>query len=343
MAKIPATLITGFLGAGKTTLIRNLMLNAEGRRIALIVNEFGETGIDGDLLAACGFANCRDEDIQELANGCLCCTVADDFLPTMEALLDRAEPPEHILIETSGLALPKPLVKAFAWPEVRTRTTMDGVITLVDGLAVVAGLFAADPNAVEAQRRNDPALDHASPLTELFTEQVAAADLIVIGKADRLDAAGRQAARQAVSAQKRAAAQIVESSTAGLPASVLLGLNAQAEEDLDSRPSQHDGLEAHEHDDFASFVLRIPEQYDAKLLLQRVRDAAEASGALRVKGFAAIPGKPMRLVIQGVGPRFEHYYNRYWGAEEARETRLVFIGLDGIDPVTAERHLLRDR
>ena len=159
----------------------------------------------------------------------------------MEALLDRAEPPEHILIETSGLALPKPLVKAFAWPEVRTRTTMDGVITLVDGPAVVAALFAADLNAVEAQRRDDPALDHASPLAELF-EQVAAADLIVISKADRLDAAGRQAARQAVTAQKRTAAQIVESSAAGLPASVLLRLNAQAEEDLDSRPSQHDGL-----------------------------------------------------------------------------------------------------
>ncbi|MCY4504073.1 MAG: cobalamin biosynthesis protein CobW, partial [Alphaproteobacteria bacterium] len=134
--KIPATVVTGFLGAGKTSLVRHLLENAAGRRLAIVVNEFGDLGIDGDLLRACGIEGCEDEDIVELANGCICCTVADDFLPTMQALLDRPDPPDHIVIETSGLALPKPLVQAFAWPEVRSRTTVDGVVAVVDAAAV---------------------------------------------------------------------------------------------------------------------------------------------------------------------------------------------------------------
>src|SRR5262245_8584116 len=113
--KIPATIVTGFLGAGKTSLIQNLLRNARGRRIALIINEFGELGVDGELVKGCGIEDCPEENIVELANGCICCTVADDFLPTISALLDRPQPPEHIVIETSGLALPKPLIRAFAW------------------------------------------------------------------------------------------------------------------------------------------------------------------------------------------------------------------------------------
>src|SRR5690349_10186697 len=117
--KISATVITGFLGAGKTTLIRNMLENARGRRIALVINEFGDVGIDGEILKGCGVEACKDEDIIELSNGCICCTVADDFVPTMKKLLDRPEPPQHIVIETSGLALPQPLVRAFNWPEIK--------------------------------------------------------------------------------------------------------------------------------------------------------------------------------------------------------------------------------
>src|SRR5437763_11103510 len=168
MRRVPATVITGFLGAGKTSLVRHLLAHAEGRRLAIIVNEFGELGIDRELLLGCGDAACSDDDIVELANGCLCCTVADDFVPTLARLLDREEPPEHILIETSGLALPKPLVQAFAWPEIRTRTTVDGVLTVIDGAAVAAGRFADDPGAGAAQRGDDPAIDHDNPREEDF-------------------------------------------------------------------------------------------------------------------------------------------------------------------------------
>src|SRR4029077_4984421 len=130
--RLPATIVTGFLGAGKTSLIRHLIETASGKRLAFVINEFGERGIDRELILGCGLQDCGEEDIVELANGCICCTVADDFLPTMRILLSRKVRPDHILIETSGLALPKPLLKAFDWPEIRSRITVDGVIALAD-------------------------------------------------------------------------------------------------------------------------------------------------------------------------------------------------------------------
>ncbi len=187
--KIPATVVTGFLGAGKTTLIRHLVANARGRRLALIINEFGDLGFDRELLLGCGIAGCEDDDVIELANGCICCTVADEFLPTMETLLGRAEPPDHIVIETSGLALPKPLVKAFNWPEVRSKVTVDGVVTVVDAPAVAAGRFAAAPQGAAAERAGAVAVDHDEPLEELFEDQLACADMVVLNKIDGVDAA----------------------------------------------------------------------------------------------------------------------------------------------------------
>src|SRR5690349_20909651 len=196
--KIPATVVTGFLGAGKTSLIQNLLKNANGRRIALIINEFGETGVDGEIVKGCKIEGCPEENIVELANGCICCTVADDFVPTMQALLNRPNPPEHIVIETSGLALPKPLVRAFNWPEVRTRVTVDGVIAVVDGPAAAAGRFADNPNAVAAQRAADDSLDHESPLAELFEDQINSADVIILNKNEQMSRDDRAAAKDVI-------------------------------------------------------------------------------------------------------------------------------------------------
>jgi cobalamin biosynthesis protein CobW len=187
--RIPATIITGFLGAGKTTVLRHLLDNVNGLRLAIIVNEFGSVGIDGETLKGCGIESCPEENIVELANGCLCCTVADDFVPTMQALIDRPDPPQHILIETSGLALPKPLVKAFDWPGIRSRLTVDGVIAVVDAPAVAEGRFADDPAAIAAQRAEDPSIDHDNPLAEVYEDQLLAADLIVLNKTDLIPAA----------------------------------------------------------------------------------------------------------------------------------------------------------
>src|SRR6201992_1021321 len=198
--KIPVTIITGFRGAGKTTLVRHLMQNPQGRRLAIRVNEFGDLGIDGEILKGCADANCPEDAIVELTNGCLCCTVADDFVPTISALLARPQPPDHILIETSGLALPKPLLKAFDWPDIRSRITVDGVIALADAEAAAAGRFAPDPAAVEAQRAADENLDHETPLSEVFEDQIACADIVLLTKADLAGSAGIEAAKAAIAA-----------------------------------------------------------------------------------------------------------------------------------------------
>lgn len=340
-ARIPATIITGFLGAGKTTLVRHLLANAGGRRIAVIVNEFGSLGIDGALLAGCGIPGCDEDSIVELSNGCLCCTVADEFLPAMEALMDRPNPPEHIVIETSGLALPKPLLKAFSWPAIRSRATVDGVIAVVDGPAVAAGRFADDPEAVAAQMAADPSLDHDNPLAEVYEDQLNAADLVLLNKTDLLDEADLARVTAAVADALSRAVRVVPAREGRVHLSVLLGLEAQAEDDLAGRPSHHDAVDgAHEHDDWESFVVDIGEQSAPEPLVARLRAAAEAHDVLRMKGFVSIAGKPLRLVVQGVGSRFRHEYDRAWMPDEARGGAIVVIGRKGLDRAGIERAIL---
>ncbi len=329
--KVPATVVTGFLGAGKTSLIRHLLETANGRRLALIINEFGDLGVDGEILKGCGVEGCREDDVFELANGCICCTVAEDFVPTMERLLDRPDPPDHIVIETSGLALPKPLVKAFNWPEIRTRVTVDGVVAVIDGAAVADRRFAPDPEAVQAQRAADQALDHDSPLEEVFEDQLACADLVVLNKTDLLDEARRREVSDEVGRQLRPAVKLVPIAHGRVPAAVLLGLGAAAEDDLEARPSHHDGLDDHDHDDFVTFDLDLGAVASPDALLARLAPVIARHDILRVKGFAEVAGKAMRLVVQGVGTRLQHYYDRDWRAGEARGTRLVVIAQRGLD------------
>jgi cobalamin biosynthesis protein CobW len=338
--KIPTTVFTGFLGAGKTSLIRHLLRQNEGRRIALIINEFGEIGIDREVLLGCGDATCADDDIIELANGCICCTVADDFVPTMQRLLARIPPPEHIVIETSGLALPKPLIKAFNWPEISTRVTVDGVVAVVDAAAVRDGLFAADPDALAAQRTADQALDHETPLEELFEEQLAAADLVVVNKADLLADDDWPEVEARVRQELRAGVGMVRARHAAVPAKILVGLAAAAESDLASRPSHHDDGSDHEHDDFTSFHLSLPALDDPQAFVDRLQHVIAGHPILRVKGFAAVAGKPMRLVLQGVGDRVQHYFDRAWRSDEARSGKIVVIGERALDRSSVEAALL---
>ena len=330
LAKIPVTIVTGFLGSGKTTLIRHVLETARGRRLALIINEFGDVGVDGTILRSCGIDTCPDENIVELANGCLCCTVADDFIPAIEALLARTPQPEHIIIETSGLALPKPLVKAFDWPDIRTRLTVDGVIAVVDGAAVAAGRFADDPAKLAAQRAADGAIDHENPLEEVYEDQLLCADLVVLNKADLLTADETQRVIAEIRAAVPRAVKVVEAREGRVDPSVLLGLTAAVEDDLAQRPSHHDTEAGHDHDDFESFVVDIPATTDPAALVTRLAAVAEQFDVLRMKGFVEVSGKPMRLLIQGVGQRFRHQFDRPWASEQ-RSSRLVVIGEKGID------------
>lgn len=346
LAKLPVTIVTGFLGSGKTTLLRHMLDNAQGRRIAVIVNEFGELGIDGEILKQCSIG-CTEEEangrVYELANGCLCCTVQEEFFPVMRELVARRGDLDHILIETSGLALPKPLVQAFQWPEIRNACTVDAVITVVDSPAVAAGTFAAYPDQVDAQRKLDPNLDHESPLHELFADQLASADLVVLNKADLIDAEGLAKVRAEVAEELPPAVKVIEASSGRLPLDVLLGVGAESEVHIDGRRTHHDshhdgdGHDDHDHDAFDSISIDLPEA-DESLLLDALTQLVTEFGILRAKGFAAIPGKPMRLLIQGVGTRFDKHFDRAWRSDEPRITRLVLIGQD-LDAAQLEARL----
>ncbi len=355
-AKIPATVVTGFLGAGKTTLIRHMLQNANGKRIALIINEFGDLGVDGDILKGCGDETCTEDDVMELSNGCICCTVAEDFVPTMEKLLAREDKPDHIVIETSGLALPQPLVRAFNWPEISTQVTVDGVVTVVDGKAVTEGRFAHNVEAVDAQRKLDENLDHETPLSELFDDQVACADMIVINKSDLLSEDESAALVADLKSESRDSVQVVKTSMGKLPVDVLLGQGIGAEGDLEARHEVHHHHHEHDHDDdhdddhhphhehdhdeFESFVVSRAEIADPTAFAEQVADVIRAHDILRLKGFAAVAGKPMRLTLQAVGPRIETYFDRPFAADEPRATRLVVIGQAGLDRAAIEAALI---
>src|SRR5215468_1065842 len=229
LARVPCTIVTGFLGAGKTTLIRHVLANAQGRRLAVIVNEFGDVGIDGEILKGCGDAACPEDNIVELANGCLCCTVADEFVPALDIILSRQPAVEHIVIETSGLALPKPLVQAFHWPSIKSRVTVDGVVAVVDGAALAEGRVAADLDALARQRSADAALDHDNPVEEVFADQIACADLVVLNKRDLLEPSGVEKAIATIVRALPRAVKIVPVANGKVDPAALLGLGIGTE------------------------------------------------------------------------------------------------------------------
>ena len=331
IARVPCTIVTGFLGSGKTTLIRHVLASANGRRLAVIVNEFGDEGIDGEILKGCGDASCPEENIVELANGCLCCTVADEFVPALDEILAMDPPVEHIIIETSGLALPKPLVQAFNWPAIKSRVTVDGVVAVVDGAALADGQVSADLEALSQQRAADDALDHDDPIEEVFEDQIACADLVVLNKRDLLDADGLAKAKATVMSALPRNVGIVTVAEGKVDLGALLGLGVGTENDIENRKTHHDDELDHDHDDFDSFVVPLAEIGDPDVIAMRISGLTEAHKVLRVKGFAAVEGKPMRLLIQAVGPRVSHYYDRPWGPSEDRQGSVVIIGLKGLD------------
>ena len=343
LKKIPATVVTGFLGSGKTTLLSNVLKQAAGKRIAVIVNEFGELDIDADLLRSCPL-DCEDQasdeqsrelgsGIYELANGCICCTVEEEFLPVMQELVARRDDIDHILIETSGLALPKPLVQAFNWPEIKQYCTVDAVITVVDGPAVAAGRFAHNEEQVLAQRLADDSLDHDPSLQELLDDQLSAADLVVVSKNDLLDEQAREKVKSVVASVVPDSVKTTYINHGEAELGVLIGFEAASEDKIDHVHNHHDQHHAHgehhehAHDHFDSFVIKLGE-VDNDKLQATLKDLLESHNIFRVKGFAALPGKVMRQVLQGVGKRLDTHFDRLWAPDEVRQTSLVFIGKD---------------
>lgn len=331
--KIPATVVTGFLGSGKTTLISSLLRQANGKRIAVIVNEFGDLDVDAELIRGCALKDCPADThngIYELANGCICCTVEEEFLPVMKELVKRRNELDHILIETSGLALPKPLVQAFNWPEIKQFCTVDAVITVVDGPALAVGKVAQSTARIEAQRQADNSLDHDPSLHELLEDQLAAADMVVVSKADQMREDERLRISDQLHAVLPASVQTLFVYQGDADASLLMGRGMESEQHVEHVHTHHDHHHAkghehhHAHDDFDQHVVTLG-TVDTVQLLDALRSLVATQAIFRIKGFADT-GKPMRQVLHVVGDRVGLYFDRLWRIDELRQTRLIFIG-----------------
>ena len=326
LEKIPVTILTGFLGAGKTTLIRNLILKNKSKKLAVIVNEFGDLGVDGEIVKQCSDETCPEENILELANGCICCTVADDFIPTMKSLLEGQYIPEHILIETSGLALPKPLLKAFEWPEIRSRLTVDSVLAVVDAEAVVNGIFAPQMSTELEEKQNQTYVEHETPLSEVFEDQINCSDVVLLTKPDLVK--NISDARNIIIKEMERNVPILEVQNGDIGADVILGVNAAAETDLDNRRSHHDGFDDHEHDDFDTFSITVPKILDVEKFKIVLETLIRKNDILRIKGFLRVESKPLNLLVQGVGKRLSVNFTDTKIPVE-NTGNLVFIGEKG--------------
>ena len=326
LEKIPVTILTGFLGAGKTTLIRNLILKNKSKKLAVIINEFGDLGVDGEIVKQCSDETCPEENILELANGCICCTVADDFIPTMKSLLGGQYLPEHILIETSGLALPKPLLKAFEWPEIRSRLTVDSVLAVVDAEAVVNGIFAPQMSTELEEKQNQTYVEHETPLSEVFEDQINCSDVVLLTKPDLVE--NISDARNIIIKEIERNVPILEVQNGNIGADVILGVNAAAETDLDNRRSHHDGFDDHEHDDFDTFSISVPKILDIEKFKIVLETLIRKNDILRIKGFLRVESKPLNLLVQGVGKRLSVNFTDTKIPLE-NTGNLVFIGEKG--------------
>ena len=326
ITKIPVTIVTGFLGAGKTTLIKNIIQNNSEKKIAIIVNEFGDIGVDGEILKSCSIPNCPAENIIELSNGCICCTVADDFIPTVSTLVNMNPQPCHIIIETSGLALPKPLLKAFNWPEISSKITVDSVLTLSDAEAVSSMRFAPSPEAIELQRLEDNSLDHETPLSEVFEDQVNCADIILLTKSDLVDEIKLKKAKDYILKISHRNVPVIPNTNGDIDSSLILDLEMQSEKDMSSRKSHHDRVhDEHDHNDFENFVLVLDQIDDLEVFTKKLKKLLDKNQILRTKGYLAVKNKPMRLLVQAVGSRLRTQFDKMWERNDIKESKLVFI------------------
>ena len=235
--------------------------------------------------------------------------------------------------QPSCLALPQPLVRAFNWPEIASRVTVDGVVTVVDAKALAEGRYADDEATIQAMRQADPKLEHENPIEELFEDQLNCADMVILNKTDLLDNEETLDVTADIEGQIRKGTRILLSEHGRLDINALLGLGSGVEGDIGNRLSHHEmeGETQHDHDDFISFTVALPGVKDRDTLLKRIAAVIADSTILRLKGFANIMGSSSRLLIQAVGPRMNSYFDRPWKGDEDRTTRLVVIGVKGMD------------
>ena len=302
--KTPVTVLTGYLGAGKTTLLNRILTESHGKRYAVIVNEFGEIGIDNDLVVD------ADEEVFEMNNGCICCTVRGDLIRIIEGLMKRRNRFDAILVETTGLADPAPVAQTFFVDEdVQSKTKLDAIVTVVDAKHLLGEIDKAH----EAQ------------------EQLAFADIILLNKIDLVDA------RELTEVEARIrrinpTAVIRRSERCQVPLEDVIGRNAfDLERVLEIEPDFLDHFHDHDHDDHvSSFSLLSEEPLSPERFFPWIQSVAQHFGIdmLRMKGIIAFEDDDDRYVMQGVHMLLEGNHQRAWKPDEPRRTRIVFIGRD---------------
>ena len=316
--KIPVTVLTGYLGAGKTTLLNRILTEEHGKRIAVIVNEFGEVGIDHQLVID------ADEEIFEMNNGCICCTVRGDLIRIVGDLLARGDNFDHLVIETTGLADPAPVIQSFFMDEVMARqTTLDAVVTVVDAKHI-SHHWESD----EAQ------------------EQIAFADVVLLNKTDLVTADELTGLEQKVRGMN-AIATIHSTQNCEIPLDQLLGVQTfDLRNALSIDPEFLDDI-AHEHDD-SVYSVAITESgtVDSDKLNRWLYQLVQAKGAdiFRMKGIVDVDHASRRFVFQGVHMTLDGRPGKPWLPGESRRSELVFIGrnLDEVELLTGFRDCLAE-
>ncbi|MET3890078.1 G3E family GTPase [Bosea sp. OAE506] len=302
--KIPVTVLTGYLGAGKTTLLNRILTEDHGKKFAVIVNEFGEAGIDGDLVVG------ADEEVFEMNNGCICCTVRGDLIRILDGLMKRKGKFDAIIVETTGLADPAPVAQTFfVDQDVGDATKLDAVITVTDAKWLKDRL----KDAPEAKN------------------QIAFADVIVLNKVDLVTAEELASVESAIRAINPYA-KLHRTERCALPIDQLLDRNAfDLDRILDIEPDFLESGHHHHHsDEVRSMSFTIPGDVDPEKFMPWINDISQAQGPniLRSKGILAFKGEPRRFVFQGVHMILDGDLQRDWKADETRSSRLVIIGRD---------------
>ena len=298
----PIIVVTGFLGSGKTTFLKHLIKNSN-KKFGLLINEFGDVGIDGDLIKTC--SSCNDDSIIELNNGCICCTVQEDFIPAIKTLLNQNIELDGIVIETSGLALPIPLLSALSWPEIRSSVYLEMVIGLINGESMLNGLPINNLNEIRMQYQDTQIIDHEISFDELFEEQLQASDLVLVSRSDLIEDKYFHDIKTTVKTKLNPNVPVIKCLNGEINLEYILGSNYQTQfQQTNKKFHTHD----HNHIELHSKSIKCNYFLEKSEFEKEILQIIENLKILRIKGRIWIPGKLLPLQVQIVGTKVNTWY-----------------------------------